>query len=694
MRSIDRSPSSIRAVAGAALLTLSAWASGCASLTSTSAATQAVPRGAYAMVDGKVTPVPAIPMGDTRTVNRIIREGQRNNQTVAHLTELCETFGARLTGSTSCEQSSQWARTKLSSWGLNQARLDWWGDVAVRFDRGPSTGAAIIATSDDPDSVVRQLQFTTLAWTRGTAGPLRGPVVPMPTSESELGALGDRLTGAWVLIPPDYADATNRRRSGQLMRQRLEERQEIRVGAKPKPVVADSTQPQADPNTIHWAGSFSYGDSKLPLTLTLIKDDAGALSGTQSIQGFHSGPITDTVYDDATATLRYAWKHSMGKSNFELLRAGDQMTGVSISTTGERYPIEMRIAPPEAPADTQDQGERTLLARVLALSPAGFISSSLDERVWTTSATGWRERAAHDYAQDIEVNVRQSDYDFLNSRVADGARLEVEFNLAHAITEGPVPCYNVIAEITGSELPHEVVIVSAHLDSWDGPGSQGAIDNGTGVSVVMEAARILATVGVRPKRTIRFILWTGEEQGLLGSRAYVAGLSQDQLDTISAVFVDDGGTNFQGGIPAADHMVDYLAAASAPVNGHFFSEHDAQAALTDEDPDNDFLAGYMNVNIRPTGGAINTHGGSDHAPFNAVGVPGFFWDETGRANYRAAWHTQRDRLDQAIGEYLTQSSTNMAVVAYNLAMAPDLLPRTPADGSGLATVETAAPAHE
>jgi hypothetical protein len=447
---------------------------------------------------------------------------------------------------------------------------------------------------------------------------------------------------------------------------------------------------------MRWTGSFSYGDTKLPLTLDLTRNDRGEFEGTQSIKDFHSGPITDARFDESTNTLTYTWRHSMGKSSIELRRDADTMTGASVSMTGERYPIEVSLRPegPAAPKAAASSTGDSTLERVLAMNPAGFISTSMDERVWTTSANGWRERPASEYPRDIEVNIRQSDYDFINSRVADGAEVFAEFDLPHTISDGPIPCYNVVAEITGVEKPEEVVIVSAHLDSWDGPGSQGAIDNATGVSVVMEAARILVKAGAKPKRTIRFILWTGEEQGLLGSRAYVASLSQQELDKISAVFVDDGGTNYEGGLPAADYMVDYLAAATAPINGRFFSDTDYEAAMSDDDPSNDFHAGFMDVNIRPTGRTINTHSGSDHAPFNAVGVPGFFWDETGRANYRYAWHTQRDRVDQAIGEYLAQSSTNMAVVAYNLAMAPDLLPRVASDGSGLATVETAAPAPE
>jgi len=211
----------------------------------------------------------------------------------------------------------------------------------------------------------------------------------------------------------------------------------------------------------------------------------------------------------------------------------------------------------------------------------------------------------------------------------------------------------------GTEFPDEVIIISAHLDSWDGPGSEGSTDNGTGSSVTLEAARILAAVGAKPKRTIRFVNWTGEEQGLLGSEAYVERI-KDHWPNISACFVDDGGTNYQGGLGAADFMVEFLAAATAPINNQFYSETDKK---------------WLNVNIRHSGKKIETHGSSDHASFNAVGIPGFFWDETGRADYGYGWHTQHDTLELAIPEYLMQSATNSALVAYRLACAPSLLPR-------------------
>ena len=92
----------------------------------------------------------------------------------------------------------------------------------------------------------------------------------------------------------------------------------------------------------------------------------------------------------------------------------------------------------------------------------------------------------------------------------------------------------------------EVVIVGGHLDSWD--GATGATDNGTGVATTLEAARLLAASGARPRRTIRFVLWSGEEQGLLGSRAYVKA-HKSEMSKIPAVFVHDGGPNVCSGLP-------------------------------------------------------------------------------------------------------------------------------------------------
>jgi Zn-dependent M28 family amino/carboxypeptidase len=253
------------------------------------------------------------------------------------------------------------------------------------------------------------------------------------------------------------------------------------------------------------------------------------------------------------------------------------------------------------------------------------------------------------------ILVSKEDFDRIQRNISFGRNVQLEFNLHHTWIKGPLPQFNVVAEIKGSEKPDEVVIVSGHLDSWDGPGSQGALDNGVGACTALEAARILMKSHAKPKRTIRFILWSGEEQGLFGSRGYV-DYHKAEMDKISAVLVDDGGTNYQGGYIGPENMRPMMEAAFAPTVKAF----------------PEFPMKYVVVSS-----IKRQETGSDHASFWKYRVPGFFTIETGRSNYIHAHHTQFDRFEYAIPEYLVQSATNHAVVSYNLACADTVVPRDP-----------------
>src|SRR5712692_1547052 len=116
---------------------------------------------------------------------------------------------------------------------------------------------------------------------------------------------------------------------------------------------------------------------------------------------------------------------------------------------------------------------------------------------------------------------------------------QVEIEMTNTIGDKPMEVYNTVAEIRGSEKPDEVVIIGGHLDSWD--LATGSTDNGTGSIAVLEAARALAKLNLKPKRTIRFVLFSGEEQGLNGSKEYVKA-HKDEMEKISAVLVHDTGT--------------------------------------------------------------------------------------------------------------------------------------------------------
>lgn len=306
-------------------------------------------------------------------------------------------------------------------------------------------------------------------------------------------------------------------------------------------------------------------------------------------------------------------------------------------------PVSMR-----GPMAVNTDEWRAVQAKLDAIGIAGRIYGSADERVHTHGT--FKDLDRKNLPKELRITVRKSDWDRMVRNIEFERKTVLEFDIENRFLD-PQPVYNVVADIPGTEKPDEFVIFSGHLDSWNGPGSQGAVDNGTGTMVMLEAARILMKSGAKPKRTIRFVLWGGEEQGLLGSAGYVEKHASE-MGKISAVFVDDGGTNYQGGVSCLESQASMIRAAMAPMAGAF--------------PD---LPQTVNVVPELRGG------GSDHASFIAKGVPGFFFMETGRADYGLSWHTQNDRLEYAIPEYLVQSSTNTAVMAFNLACAPTLLPR-------------------
>ena len=311
-----------------------------------------------------------------------------------------------------------------------------------------------------------------------------------------------------------------------------------------------------------------------------------------------------------------------------------------------------------APAQRPAAPQAEILAALDKLPIAGVVRGSRNELVltggnWSTRANGvTTPKTFANHPGVPQIQVRKSDCDKIVYELNARQKTVLEISADNRWQPGPIKQYNVVADLVGTEKPDELVIVSGHFDSWNGPGSQGCCDNGTGSMTAMEAARILTKVGAKPKRTIRFVLWSGEEQGLYGSTGYVRNHAAE-LPKISAVLVDDGGTNYHGGFVGIESQKAIMEAAFAPVARAF--------------PE-------MPMAFR-TAGRMPRGGGSDHAPFNAVGVPGFFTEETGRSNYNYLHHTQHDNLSQAIPEYLVQSSVDHAVVAYNLACMPGLLPR-------------------
>lgn len=378
--------------------------------------------------------------------------------------------------------------------------------------------------------------------------------------------------------------------------------------------------------------------------------------------GFDRGPATGRMiapYDLPLTFTFPAWGAGtngpvrghvvrMPQTFAEFEKNKDQIRGAWLFTS--RAPAR-RPQGAAAPAPTPADDDAEKLSKAIAESDyLGRVIGSRNELVITSGNP--RGKTIDNLPKEVVVTITRSDAERIDRNLDFGRKVELKFNLPVKFRKGPIKLYNVVGEIKGTEKPDEVVIVSGHIDSWDGPGSQGALDNGTGTCTALEAARILNKIGAKPKRTIRFILWSGEEQGLFGSREYVKQ-HEAEMAKVQAVLVDDGGTNYQGGYTGPEIYKAAMEAAFAPVVAAF----------------PEFPQKYNVVK------AINNQGGgSDHAPFWTYGIPSFFTNETGRSDYNFVHHTQHDRYEMAIPEYLVQSGTNHAVVAYTLANLPELLP--------------------
>jgi carboxypeptidase Q len=253
------------------------------------------------------------------------------------------------------------------------------------------------------------------------------------------------------------------------------------------------------------------------------------------------------------------------------------------------------------------------------------------------------------------VVMRNEDYGRIARLLARQMDVQLEINIVnHVYPEGRTQ-YNVIAEIPGIDKAHEVVMLGGHLDSWH--SATGATDNAIGCAVMMEAIRILQAVGIKPRRTIRLALWSGEEQGLLGSQAYVKehfGTFENpkpEYNNFAGYFNIDSGTGRARGMTV-------------------FGPPEAAAILRQA------LTPFA---LQGVGGAAATtsrrRGGSDHTSFNEAGLPGIGVMQDPIEYNSHTWHTNLDTYERIIESDAQSSAMVIASAVYHLAMREDKLPR-------------------
>jgi hypothetical protein len=253
------------------------------------------------------------------------------------------------------------------------------------------------------------------------------------------------------------------------------------------------------------------------------------------------------------------------------------------------------------------------------------------------------------------VVLRNEDYGRIARILADGSTVELEFNIVNRTYPEGKTSYNTIAEIPGTDRKDEVIMLGGHLDSWH--SATGATDNAIGCAVMMEAARILKALGVKPRRTIRVALWSGEEEGLLGSQAYVKqhfGSFEDpkaEFDKLVAYFNVDSGTGRVRG-----------ASVFGPTE--------------DADILRQILLPFADLGVA---GAIPSKsrrlGGTDSTSFSQAGLPGVGLGQDPIEYSTDTWHTNVDTYERIIEEDAKKSAIVVAAAIYQLAMRDGMLPR-------------------
>jgi hypothetical protein len=253
------------------------------------------------------------------------------------------------------------------------------------------------------------------------------------------------------------------------------------------------------------------------------------------------------------------------------------------------------------------------------------------------------------------VVMSNEDFGRISRILADGTDVVLEFNIVNRTYPEGVTSYNTIGEIPGSDKADEVIMLGGHLDSWH--AATGATDNAIGCTIMMEAARILKTLGVKPRRTIRVALWSGEEQGLLGSQAYVK-------EHFGSFEEPKPGYEKFGGYFNIDSGTGRVRGAGV------FGPPEAANILRE------ILAPFKDDGVvGATASRSRRLGGSDNTSFNQAGLPGIGMGQDPIEYGTHTWHTNLDTYERILEDDVKKDAMVVAWAVYQLAMRDDMLPR-------------------
>jgi len=254
----------------------------------------------------------------------------------------------------------------------------------------------------------------------------------------------------------------------------------------------------------------------------------------------------------------------------------------------------------------------------------------------------------------------------------------LEIEVRTTIYDKDLQGYDVTAEIPGTDKKDELVMLGGHLDSWT--GGTGAVDDAAGCAVAMEAVRILKALGVKPRRTIRAAFWTGEEEGFYGSRGYVARHFGDtDKQSLAKMNFDELEKNWRN--PLGDSTKLLAKPEYAKLSGYFNYDNGSGRIRGVYLQENFQVRPIFEAWLKPlaalgvTALALENTEGTDHLPFDYIGLPGFQFIQDPLDYFPYLHHTNQDVYDHTVAEDLVQSAVVMAYFVYQTAMREEMLPR-------------------
>ncbi len=397
-------------------------------------------------------------------------------------------------------------------------------------------------------------------------------------------------------------------------------------------------------------------------------------AGTKGVQRGHvlMEPKTREEFDRMKGKLKGAWVLIGGKNNgwpIDYSPAGDSARAVIIAYNDSvmkedrenmrRNFGDMPMRPPgQEPPATKE--EPALFYREMC--EAGILGVIQSSAVPIRALYDRKniDRMTFDNLPtvcDIKLDERQ--YEIIENMVKERRYFLLEFDIRNHFKPGPIPYHNVIGVIRGTKYPNEYVMMGGHLDAFD--VATGGVDDGSGITPVMEAARLMLTAGAKPKRTILVCLWAAEEFGLFGSKHWVES-NKDKLPHISNYFNRDGGPTVLTGLTVPEAMYNDFDKVCEPLNRI--------------NPDFPFK---LSKRTRPPRPKPTTARGSDHAYFAMNGVPTLSFESSDSKGYDFSygeiWHTENDLYTKSIPEYQEHTSVVISVVVYGLANLDHLLSR-------------------